>query len=300
MEFRTLRYFTAVVEEGTISAAARKLHMQQPPLSMAMKSLEEEYHIQLFKRGARQITLTDAGSLLYRYAQQILELESAADEDLTNLSTGHNGTIRLGLVSTADSAKLYRGIRFFHLANPGVSFRIYEGNTYDQLDMLRTGRTELAVIRTPFQAHDLEELELERGPFAAAGQTRYLGTLPPASVTLDDLQDCPLILYRRWENILRDEFRKKNLAPDILCMNDDARTSIQWARAGLGVALVPSGILRLASDLETRILAEEDLDSPLCLVRRRDAEPSLSAGLLWKLFQTGCSSEREAVRAGTQ
>ena len=68
MNFLQLQYFAAVVEEGSISQAARKLNISQPPLSMQIKNLEEEYGVKLFERGSRHIRLTESGELLYGYA----------------------------------------------------------------------------------------------------------------------------------------------------------------------------------------------------------------------------------------
>lgn len=58
MEIKQLEYFRAIVDEGNVSAAARALHMTQPPLSYQMKMLEEELQVQLFIRGTKRITLT--------------------------------------------------------------------------------------------------------------------------------------------------------------------------------------------------------------------------------------------------
>ena len=62
MEIKQLEYFRAIVDEGTISGAARALHMTQPPLSYQMKMLEEELQVRLFARGSKHIRLTEAGS----------------------------------------------------------------------------------------------------------------------------------------------------------------------------------------------------------------------------------------------
>ena len=61
MEIKQLEYFRAIVDEGTISGAARALHMTQPPLSYQMKMLEEELQVRLFARGSKHIRLTEAG-----------------------------------------------------------------------------------------------------------------------------------------------------------------------------------------------------------------------------------------------
>ncbi len=74
MDFKQLEYFKAIVEEGTISAAARRLHMSQPPLSYQMKMLEEELQVQLFLRGTKRITLTEAGKVLYERAGSLLTM----------------------------------------------------------------------------------------------------------------------------------------------------------------------------------------------------------------------------------
>ena len=66
MDIRQMKYFKTIVEEGTISKAAKKLHMAQPPLSMQLKQLEEELSVILLKRGNKQIELTEAGNRVYK------------------------------------------------------------------------------------------------------------------------------------------------------------------------------------------------------------------------------------------
>ena len=74
MELKQIYYFKTVADEGTISAAARKLNMSQPPLSSQMHLLEQELGSILFERGSRKIQLTEAGLLFYEMAKTMLEL----------------------------------------------------------------------------------------------------------------------------------------------------------------------------------------------------------------------------------
>ena len=71
MDLKQLRYFMAIVEERQITAAARRLHMAQPPLSNQMKILEDEIGLKLFQRGPHHIELTEAGELLAARAVQL-------------------------------------------------------------------------------------------------------------------------------------------------------------------------------------------------------------------------------------
>ena len=95
MDLKQLSYFTAIVDEGSISAAAKKLHISQPPLSNQMKSLEAELGVVLFERGLRSITLTDAGKLMYERANTILDMASAAKMEIDSLGNGLRGTLRI-------------------------------------------------------------------------------------------------------------------------------------------------------------------------------------------------------------
>ena len=103
MNLKQMEYFTAIVSEGSISGAARALHVSQPPLSAQMRLLEEELGATLFERGSRSIQLTEAGRLFYARAQSILDLTSGAKKDIERLGQGLLGTLRLGMISSVES-----------------------------------------------------------------------------------------------------------------------------------------------------------------------------------------------------
>ena len=83
MELRQLEYFRAIVDAGTISGAARELHMTQPPLSYQMKMLEEELQVSLFLRGSKRVQLTEAGKTLYEQAGNLLMLSDLTKREVT-------------------------------------------------------------------------------------------------------------------------------------------------------------------------------------------------------------------------
>ena len=84
MELKQLAYFKAVADEGTISGAARKLNMSQPPLSSQMHFLEQELGCVLFERGSRKIRLTEAGRMFYERACAMLTNTNCSIQEVSN------------------------------------------------------------------------------------------------------------------------------------------------------------------------------------------------------------------------
>lgn len=83
MELRTLRYFLALAQEGTISNAAKALHVTQPTLSRQLADLERGFGKRLFERGAKRVVLTEDGQRLREYAESIVELADKAEAELS-------------------------------------------------------------------------------------------------------------------------------------------------------------------------------------------------------------------------
>lgn len=269
MDLRQLRYFKAIIEEGTITGAARKLHISQPPLSSQMHLLEKELGSTLFERGARQIVPTEAGSRLYRYALEMLELESAAREEISNLKTGHQGILHLGMVSSGGHEKLYGLLREFKSRYPHIQVKVHEGNSYELLEQLRKGKLDVSLLRSPFSLYGLDLVPLEKTSMAVGLSGKAFPSFQPSSFLLKDLTGLPLILYRRWEKIIMEECEKEKFQPDVYCVADDARTCREWAEAGLGAALVPLTVLEKSGELMVGKLQEEALQSELYLARRK-------------------------------
>ena len=106
MELRLLNYFATLAEELHFSRAAKRLSISQPPLSVAIKQLEEEIGAQLFERTSKGVRLTPAGEHLLPRARQLLTLTQQAVQETRDVGHGVRGHLRLGFVGSA----LYRGL----------------------------------------------------------------------------------------------------------------------------------------------------------------------------------------------
>ena len=282
MDFKQLTYFVNTVQEGNISKAAEKLNISQPPLSTKLKELENELGVILFERGSRKIELTQAGRIFYARATSILEQMAIAKKELEDYNSGKIGTLRLGIISSIGSTLINEWLISFHQAYPEIRFNIFEGNTYEQLERLRNNLIEAAIVRTPFSAADLECTTLRQEKVYAVGHVHYFEDLPNPFVSLTEICTKPLILYRRWEKILKKIAHESSLTPFIFCMNDDARTTASMANSGLGIGIIPESALPLLSDsnMEKRVISDQELESNICLLRN----PTSYSSTVMELF----------------
>ncbi|WP_151735051.1 LysR family transcriptional regulator ['Paenibacillus yunnanensis' Narsing Rao et al. 2020] len=248
MDIRQLKYFLAIAEEGQITSAARKLQMAQPPLSQQLKLLEEELGVKLVERGPRSIQLTEAGTLLRERAQQILEMADSTARELADLVKGVRGTLSIGTVSSSAATLLQDRLFEFHKEYSGIKFAIHEGNTYRILDLLNRGIVEVGIVRTPFNSASLECRYARSEPMVAVMTPDADWTHGRTAIELGELKQKPLIVYRRFEQLIRETSLENGFEPEFFCMNDDARTTLHWANAGLGIGLIPRSAFGLAGN----------------------------------------------------
>lgn len=288
MDIRQLLYFTTIAEEGSISAAAKKLHLSQPPLSYQMKLLEEELHLPLIERSARGIALTEAGRVLYKRAQGILELSELTRKEMLAMASGFTGTLHIGTVSSSGASLLGWRIPAFHQKYPQIGFAIHEGNTFELMEMLESGLIELAIVRTPFHSDQLNCLYLSPEPMIAAGAASFFPAGMPSGqpIPLELLGHAPVILYRRFEKILLSLCEQKGITPQVFCIADDARTTLMWAEAGLGVAVVPQSAYRIMPhhNMVYGELSEEDLHTRIAAVCKKGCSLSWAAQQFLEIF----------------
>lgn len=266
MDLKQLQYFITVIDEGNITAAAKKLHMSQPPLSTQIKLLEEELGVLLFERGARQIQVTDAGRMLYDHAVNLLELSRAARDQVQSCKNKNGGTIRIGIVSSVVCTLASKWIKGFTSENPAVIFEIYEANTYQLLEKLRKNVIHAAIVRTPFAAGGFSCNRIAGDLFIAVGHKSLFGSR--SNTSLSELSQKPLIIYRRWEDIIRKLFETEGLEMHCFCVNDDARTTVHLADQCLGIGIVPASAAKLIQnpDIVIRKIRNCHIDSEIELV----------------------------------
>jgi len=157
VDLRLLRQFVAVAEELHFHRAAARLHMSQPPLTAAIRKLEDEIGSELIQRGNRTLGLTAAGAVLLAEARRLLQQADHALVATRDAAAGRTGTVRLGYVGSALYGRLPSVIRRFRQANPAVRLELIEATSARQVQMLREQRIDVGVVIPPvFDAEDMQ------------------------------------------------------------------------------------------------------------------------------------------------
>ena len=255
MTLKQLEYFLAIAEAGHITAAAKNLNISQPPLSLQLKALEDELGVQLFERDKRNLTITHEGLILKEKAIEILAMVNETVRDLQNLGTDAQGTIHIGTISSACNHLLPDRIVLFRQEHPNVDFQVFEGNSLRITEMLENNEIDMGIIREPFNTNTYNSILLkdtnlsqdEGDTFVAVGLPSFFGDNDADTIPLADLKGKPLIIHRRYNDMLANHCRQKGFSPNIICQNSELASSLSWAEAGIGVAIVANSATVQAS-----------------------------------------------------
>lgn len=268
MNIKQLRYFLVAAEEKQITSAAKRLYIAQPPLSYQLKQLEIELGAQLFKRTAHGIELTDAGQILQSYASEILSLSESVKNQVHKTVSGELGTIAIGMASSSTGLIPMKSFQDLTKFYPEINFDIYEDNTFGIIDKLEKKTIDLGIVRTPYNRNGLNAKTLTTERMMAV-------TVDPkfkdkTELRIKDLNEQPLIIYRRFEEIFNQTFAHHGIKPFYAVKCDDSRTAITWAKRKMGIALVPESIASTYAPDDLIPIKYSNWITHLQLVRRKD------------------------------
>lgn len=249
MEIRLLEQFVAVAETLHFGRAAERLHMSQPPLSVAMQRLEKELGVLLLQRDRRSVRLTPAGACLLAEARRILDDVERATTLTRMVARGEHGTLRMGCMGPAVAAGLPAVIAAFRQDHPGVSVVLDEQSSVRQLAMLHDGALDIGVVRLHEEppAWCRTRLFCRDAYVAAVPQDHALARA--AWLDLAQLRDVPVILFPRhvgphlYDAVIA-ACGAAGFSPNIVQELTTKSTTLALVAAGNGVAFVPASVAR--------------------------------------------------------
>lgn len=143
------KVFKEVAEAGNITAAAQALFISQSAVSQSIKQLEGELQTRLFARNSRGVSLTAEGRMLYEYVRTAMDLLETGEIKLSQTRELQMGELVIGASDTVTSQFLLPFLDGFHRDYPGVHIQIISGRSGKVLDLLRSGKVDIAFASTP-------------------------------------------------------------------------------------------------------------------------------------------------------
>lgn len=253
MNFIQLKYFLAVCEFGSVSAAAEYLHIAQPSLSLAIKELENEFGTLLFHRRHKGMQPTAEGELLLRMGRDIMERTQATEKIMRDVGR-HKKTVKLGVPPMIGSLVLPTLYRNFLETNPNIVLDITEGGREELLTMLRQDRLDAAFIShsaPPDEDLDclpLGSLRVVCGT-ARSNPLSKRGTLSPS-----DLAGVPLVMYKDgfFQNSrVRSWFSSHGAEANILVKTNQLSTMLRLISSGTAVGFLFETLTKSTTEIAT-------------------------------------------------
>ena len=248
MELRQLRYFLVVADELHFGSAAERLHITQPPLTVAVRRLERELGVQLFDRTTRRVTLTAAGQAFRERIQAaVAELDDAAG-DVADVAAGRSGKIRVGFVSSASYTTVPEAIRAFRQQRPRIDLVLHPLTSGEQIEQLLDGNLDVGLIRDPGDVPGLNlELLSTEDLVVVLPETHQLAAVQ--EIRPQELDGEPMILfpYRLMPGFVARVLRLFDSLPTPPMVVQQAihqETVLGLVAAGLGISVLPESVQR--------------------------------------------------------
>lgn len=266
MKIQFLRYFCVLAEELHFGRAADRLAISQPPLSIAIRALEDELGARLFVRNSKMVQLTPAGTAFRVEALEVLERVDRMGSVVRAADAGLQGRLDIGMTSSLLYRDMPDVLAAFQRDVPAVSIALHELSTSEQMDKLMRRQLHAAFVQTTAVPPALQSLPLRVDCFMACVPQHH-PLAHKKSIDLKALADDPFIVFSRdsvpasHDHVI-GVFSRFDMHPNIAHAARTWITTVAMVSKGYGVALVPQS-LSGAGILGVRFLALKGMPSPV-------------------------------------
>ena len=283
MELRHLRYFVAIAEERSVTRAAARLHMQQPPLSQQLRDLEHELGFSLFDRSRKGVELTAAGAVFLEEARGLLARAQRAKDRAAHAAAGLDGALAIGFTSSAAMGRIApEMIAAYRERYPRVRLSFGDGNAATLTQAILQSTLDIALVRSPvLAASEIRSDKLLQEPMLVALSSSHPlarnASRRPRSLDLRTLATESFILVRRpgapgmYADLVA-ACRSAGFVPHVAHEVESMLTNLLLVAAGVGVTVVPASMqgMNSGSIAYFRLRSPAPLAAPMTLLSRHD------------------------------
>ena len=298
MSDRRLQVFFTVARLLSFTRAAEVLHMTQPAVTFQVRQLEEQFDTRLFDRNHNRVTLTEAGRLVFRYAERIFETYTEMEAAMRELKGAVGGALVLGASTTVAEYLLPTFLGAFLRSHPEVGISLRVGNTEAVVAMVEESEIDLGVVEAPVSNRNLivqpcliDHLRLIVAPDHRLATHR--------KVTLRDFLDEAFVCREEgsgtreviMEYLTRQGYSRNRLN---LCMELGSAEAIKGAvAAGMGISILSESVIAKEVTLGhlVAIPLEPPLERPISLVHARQKFRVPTLEVLLRFIREYCTHD---------
>lgn len=288
MEFKNIKAFIEVANHMSFTKAAEHSYLSQPSLSKAVKKLEEELNVLLFNRSTRQLSLTDAGEIVYKQGNKALSSLNELPSLLDELIGASSGDIKIGMPPLIGTLFFPKIARKFHEQYPNVNIELSELGAKVIEDLVEDGQIDAGIIVLPtndtiFNIHPFIEDEFvlcvhRDHSFADRG-----------AVAISELKDEKLILFSKsftLHNYIINACKEAGFNPIISYESSQWDLIIELVASKLGITLLPKSIIEKQSNANIKMIP---LQTPpllwkLGIITKKDTYHSFALKKFMEMF----------------
>ena len=258
MNTRQFQYVLAVARESSFSRAADSLSISQPSLSQYIKKIEREIGMELFDRTNGDVRLTDAGRVYIEAGRKILDIEHQMQNSFTDLSTHKTGSLIIGAAPYRAASMLPMIAASFQALHPGMHLIVWEGTTAELSEGMEHGEYDLALTLLPIDGRVFNWEKVMEEELVLAVPTGY-ASMPAVNVPerkfpavgVKELNGKKLVMLtdtQFMQKQLRSLSVDYKIEPVAAAVVKSLEAQIEFVKAGVGMALMPSGIEHFCHD----------------------------------------------------
>lgn len=260
MNSKQLQYVLVLAREGSFSQAAEILHISQPSLSQYIKKIENKIGLELFDRTNGDVRITDAGRVYIEASRKILDIEHQMENAFADLAANKKGALIIGTSPYRSAVMMPLIAKRFQAMYPGMHLIVREGTTTELVEGLEHGEFDLALTMLPFDTRRFcfkkvvdEELLLAVPGKYPLLSSQVLSNRKYSAIHLAGLDGQQMVMLtdtqfmQKQLEALRLDYHL-SIRPAAVVKSLEAQ--IQMVKAGVGMALVPSGIERFCENGE--------------------------------------------------
>ncbi len=271
VEIRHLHYFMAVCEELHFTKAAEKLGISQPTLSQQIRVLEDELGMPLFDRIGKKIVVTEAGSLLFSYATEMLTTLQNVKDAINDLQELQRGQISVGIMPSDLDYRITQLVIDFHQKFPKVKLKILA--SIDIMRQVLENEVDIGIGTNVEPDDRLVIIPLRREEYVlTVSQEHPLAN--QTAITIAELKGLPMVMYPEGffgREIVEEAVKKHGFQLHSILETSSVTSIMNLVRANIGATVQPYHLIQQIND------------PTLCSIRISDGAPSRSLSIIYRV-----------------